>query len=124
MKLKILLAFLAGIATAIAVVAALYRSADSDVAKAKAELDVYYPGTEKLAPDEMRVVALGTGMPSPRPKQAPACWLVAPGKGATSPFSTGPGSPAEASPRQTEILPEMGEAIQKVIRCRVVSMAS
>ena len=29
--------------------------------------DVYYPGTETLAADEMRVVALGTGMPSPHP---------------------------------------------------------
>ncbi|TDJ42868.1 MAG: hypothetical protein E2O50_05720 [Gammaproteobacteria bacterium] len=37
--------------------------------------DVYYPGTEALAPDEMRIVALGTGMPSMRPKQAAACWL-------------------------------------------------
>ena len=36
------------------------------------DLDVYYPGTEALAPDEMRIVALGTGMPSARPKQAAA----------------------------------------------------
>ena len=34
--------------------------------------DVYYPGTEALAPDEMRIVALGTGMPTARPKQAAA----------------------------------------------------
>ena len=33
------------------------------------------PGTEALAADEMRIVALGTGMPSMRPKQASACWL-------------------------------------------------
>ena len=26
--------------------------------------DVYYPGTENLAPDEMRVIACGTGMPN------------------------------------------------------------
>ena len=32
--------------------------------------DVYYPGTEALAPDEMRVIACGTGMPTPRLKQA------------------------------------------------------
>ena len=31
--------------------------------------DVYYPGTEALAPDEMRVIACGTGMPTPRLKQ-------------------------------------------------------
>ena len=41
-----------------------------------ADRDVYYPGTEELAPDEMRVIACGTGMPNARPKQAAACWLV------------------------------------------------
>ena len=30
--------------------------------------DVYYPGTEPLNPNDMRIVALGTGMPSVRPK--------------------------------------------------------
>ena len=44
--------------------------------KALADRDVYYPGTEDLAPDEMRVIACGTGMPNARPKQAAACWLV------------------------------------------------
>jgi len=34
--------------------------------------DAYYPGTETLAPDEMRVIACGTGMPNARPKQAAA----------------------------------------------------
>ena len=43
--------------------------------------DVYYPGSEELAPDEMRVVACGTGMPNARPKQAAACWLVELGNG-------------------------------------------
>jgi len=32
--------------------------------KALDEREVYYPGTEDLAPDEMRVVACGTGMPN------------------------------------------------------------
>lgn len=41
----------------------------------------YIPGTEALGPNEMRVVALGTGMPSARPKQASACWLVELGNG-------------------------------------------
>ena len=48
---------------------------------ALSDRDVYYPGSEDLAPDEMRGVALGTGMPSPRPKQAAACWLVELGNG-------------------------------------------
>jgi ribonuclease Z len=49
--------------------------------KALAEHDVFYPGTEDLAPDEMRVTACGTGMPTVRPKQAAACWLVELGNG-------------------------------------------
>ena len=42
---------------------------------------VYYPGTEKLQNDEMRVVACGTGMPQPRLKQAGSCFLVELGNG-------------------------------------------
>ena len=53
---------------------------------------VYYPGTEALAPDEMRVVACGTGQPSPRPKQAAACWLVELGNGDKFLFDIGAGS--------------------------------
>ena len=49
--------------------------------KALSEHEVYYPGTEDLGPDEMRVVACGTGQPSVRPKQAAACWLVELGNG-------------------------------------------
>ena len=43
--------------------------------------DVYYPGTEELRPDEMRVIACGTGMPMPRLKQAAACFLIELGNG-------------------------------------------
>jgi len=53
--------------------------------------DVYYPGTEALAPDEMRIVALGTGMPNARPKQAAACWLVELGNGDKFLFDIGSG---------------------------------
>lgn len=55
-------------------------------------LNVYYPGTEKLAPDEMRVVACGTGQPSARPKQAASCWLVELGNGEKFLFDIGAGS--------------------------------
>ena len=43
--------------------------------KALSEREVYYPGTEDLAPDEMRVVACGTGMPriSPTVLQTSRC---------------------------------------------------
>ncbi|MBW2162610.1 MAG: MBL fold metallo-hydrolase [Deltaproteobacteria bacterium] len=36
----------------------------------------YYPNTEKLGKNEMRVISLGTGMPNQRKSQASACWLV------------------------------------------------
>jgi len=60
--------------------------------KALSEREVYYPGTEDLAPDEMRVVACGTGMPNARPKQAAACWLVELGNGDKFLFDIGTGS--------------------------------
>ena len=37
---------------------------------------VYYPGTEALAEEEVRVVACGTGMPDQRLSQASACFLL------------------------------------------------
>jgi ribonuclease Z len=54
--------------------------------------DVYYPGTEALAPDEMRVIACGTGMPMPRLKQAAACFLIELGNGDKFIFDMGNGS--------------------------------
>ena len=60
--------------------------------KALAERDVYYPGTEDLDPDEMRVIACGTGMPNARPKQAAACFLVELGNGDKFLFDIGSGS--------------------------------
>ena len=59
---------------------------------ALAERDVYYPGTEDLKPDEMRVTACGTGMPNARPKQAAACFLVELGNGDKFIFDIGSGS--------------------------------
>lgn len=54
--------------------------------------DVYYPGSEDLKPDEMRVIACGTGMPNARPRQAAACWLVELGNGDKFLFDIGLGS--------------------------------
>ena len=53
---------------------------------------VYYPGTEALAPDEMRVISCGSGMPQPRLKQAAACFLVELGNGDKFIFDMGEGS--------------------------------
>jgi len=85
------LAFVLGIAATMAGLFVLTREDTEATASAIDELDVYYPGTETLAPDEMRVVALGTGMPSPRPKQAAACWLVELGNGDKFLFDLGAG---------------------------------
>jgi ribonuclease Z len=54
--------------------------------------DIYYPGTETIAADEMRVVACGTGLVTPRPKQAAACWMVELGNGDKFLFDIGAGS--------------------------------
>jgi ribonuclease Z len=60
--------------------------------KALTERDMYFPGTEDLAPNEMRITACGTGMPSARPKQAAACFLVELGNGDKFLFDIGSGS--------------------------------
>ncbi|MBW2376382.1 MAG: MBL fold metallo-hydrolase [Deltaproteobacteria bacterium] len=57
----------------------------------ESERNAYNPGTEDLGPDEMRIVGLGTGMPSARPKQASACWLVELGNGDKFLFDLGAG---------------------------------
>ncbi len=54
--------------------------------------NAYFPGTEELAPDEMRVIACGTGTPQPRVKQAAACFLVQLGNGDNFVFDMGAGS--------------------------------
>jgi ribonuclease Z len=53
---------------------------------------VYYPGTEVLANDEVRVIACGTGMPDARRGQAAACFLFEFGNGEKIIFDLGTGS--------------------------------
>jgi ribonuclease Z len=53
---------------------------------------VYYPGTEALADDEIRVIACGTGMPSARISQASACFVMELGNGDKFIFDLGSGS--------------------------------
>jgi hypothetical protein len=72
--------FVAGFVACLAIIAGWSLLTDGSEAEAKAspvkaleDREVYYPGTEDLAPDEMRVTACGTGMPSVRPKQAATC---------------------------------------------------
>ena len=56
--------------------------------------NVYFPGTEALAPDEMRLIACGTGMPTARESQAASCWLLELGNGDKFLFDGGTGSAA------------------------------
>jgi ribonuclease Z len=65
-----------------------------------ADRDVYYPNTEALAEDEMRVIACGTGMPTTRAAQAAACFLVELGNGDKFIFDIGSGSAERISSLQ------------------------
>lgn len=55
---------------------------------------VYYPGTEELAMDEIRVIACGTGLPAARRGQAATCFLIETGNGDKFIFDIGTGSMA------------------------------
>jgi ribonuclease Z len=59
---------------------------------APARRDNYFPNTEPLGADEMRVTALGTGTPNFRRSQASASWLVELGNGEKFIFDIGTGS--------------------------------
>jgi len=52
----------------------------------------YAPNSEDLGPNEMRLIACGTGMPTARPKQAASCWLLELGNGDKFVFDVGTGS--------------------------------
>jgi ribonuclease Z len=71
---------------------------------------VYYPGTETLAKDEVRVIACGTGMPDARRAQAAACFLFEFGNGEKIIFDIGTGSM-----RNLNSLMIPGEFLTKVI---------
>ena len=68
--------------------------------KARSPRDTYYPNTEDLAPDEMRVIACGTGMPTTRAFQAAACFLVELGNGDKFLFDCGSGAAERISSLQ------------------------
>ena len=52
----------------------------------------FYPNTEQLAKDEMRITALGTGMPNQSPSNVAACFLVELGNGESFLFDLGTGA--------------------------------
>ena len=53
---------------------------------------VYYPGTEELRKDEIRLIACGTGLPAARRDQAATCFLAELGNGDKFLFDVGTGS--------------------------------
>ena len=57
----------------------------------------YYPATEELRPDEIRLIACGTGMPASRRGQAASCWLFELGNGDKFLFDLGTGSMANVA---------------------------
>ncbi len=52
----------------------------------------YFPNTEKIGKDEMRITACGTGMPTQTPTNAAACFLVELGNGESFLFDMGVGA--------------------------------
>jgi ribonuclease Z len=68
--------------------------------KPATDREVYYPNTEALGSDEMRVIACGTGMPTTRAAQAAACFLVELGNGDKFIFDIGSGSAERISSLQ------------------------
>ena len=52
----------------------------------------YYPNTEKLGKDEMRVTALGTGMPNQSPSNVATAFMVELGNGEAFLFDLGTGA--------------------------------
>lgn len=87
---------LVGIAIGIAVTAGFISlvaaNSTEEVSPVKSRArDVYLPNSEDLGPEEMRVIACGTGMPNPRMAQAAACFLVELGNGDKFIFDIGSG---------------------------------
>jgi len=68
------------------------KPAEISAVKSRPRANSYYPNTEDIAPNEMRIISLGTGMPNPRPSQKATCWLVELGNGDKFLFDLGTGS--------------------------------
>ena len=94
------------VAAAIAIGYLVGRTGESAVSAqdvsptAAMDRDYYVPNSEDLAPDEMRVIACGTGMPTTRAAQAAACFLVELGNGDKFLFDIGTGSAERISSLQ------------------------
>jgi len=87
--------FIAGILATVITIALLSAGGEVDSPTGVApDRYVYYPGTEELQPDEIRIIAAGTGMPAARRGQAASCWVFELGNGDKFLFDLGTGSMA------------------------------
>jgi len=100
MKKGMTIGFIAGFSVAIMLVVYFAFKSSTNEQEAPNKSDSYFPNTEELAPDEMRLVACGTGMPTARPKQAASCWLLELGNGEKFVFDIGTGSAERISALQ------------------------
>jgi ribonuclease Z len=102
--ISLLLVTVVAIGLGIVIGAAINLNAEAsteEVSPVKARpQEVYFPNTEDLRPDEMRVIACGTGMPTTRAAQAAACFLVELGNGDKFIFDIGSGSAERISSLQ------------------------
>jgi ribonuclease Z len=78
----------------------LSHAQDVSPTEPRQDRDTYYPNTEALASDEMRLIACGTGMPTTRASQAASCFLVELGNGDKFIFDIGAGSAERISSLQ------------------------
>ncbi len=95
MNRRTILAYIGGVASA-AVVFILLGAGNKVTSPTGTAPDryVYYPGTEALRPDEIRITACGTGLPAARRGQAASCFLFDLGNGDKFLFDIGTGSMA------------------------------
>jgi ribonuclease Z len=93
MKLRITVAVLTGAALTVAALVLFGAGGTVESPTGTApDRYVYYPGTEALAKDEIRLIACGTGLPAARRDQAATCWLAELGNGDKFLFDVGTGS--------------------------------
>ena len=98
MNRRTIVAFIGGIASTVAVFALLGAGGKVTSPTGTApDRYVYYPGTEALEPDEIRITACGTGLPAARRGQAASCFLLELGNGDKFLFDIGTGSMANIS---------------------------
>jgi ribonuclease Z len=98
MRITVASSFLAGIALTLGVIVLLGAGGKVSLPTGVApDRYVYYPGTEPLQEDEIRLIACGTGMPAARHSQAATCFLAEFGNGDKFLFDVGTGSMANVA---------------------------